>query len=87
VFRARKTAYHELPWPYKHHVSQLHNLYKDTLKAQGKKVDLEQTIRYVNSLNAEDTANMSKVHKLELRPAKKADAEAPVEVETKEVVE
>lgn len=76
VFRARKTAYHELPWPYKHHVSQLHNLYKDTLKAQGKKVDLEQVIRYVNSLNAEDTANMSKVHKLDLRPAKKAEAAA-----------
>lgn len=74
VFRARKTAYHELPWPYKHHVSQLHNLYKDTLKAQGKKVDLEQVIRYVNGLNAEDTANMSKVHKLDLRPSKKPEA-------------
>ncbi|CAB4584124.1 unannotated protein [freshwater metagenome] len=78
VFRARKTAYHELPWPYKHHVSQLHNLYKDTLKAQGKKVDLEQVIRYVNGLTVEDTANMSKVHKLELRPAKKAETEAVV---------
>ena len=84
VFRARKTAYHELPWPYKHHVSQLHNLYKDTLKAQGKKVDLEQVIRYVNSLNAEDTANMSKVHKLDLRPAKKTETateETPAPVE------
>ena len=75
VFRARKTAYHELPWPYKHHVSQLHNLFKDVLKAQGKKVDLEQVIRYVNSLTVEDTANMSKVHKLDLRPAKKPEAE------------
>jgi hypothetical protein len=75
VFRARKTAYYELPWPYKHHVSQLHNLYKDTLKAQGKKVDLEQVIRYVNGLNAEDTANMSKVHKLDLRPVKKTETE------------
>lgn len=78
VFRARKTAYHELPWPYKHHVSQLHNLYKDTLKAQGKKVDLEQVVRYVNSLNAEDTTNMSKVHTLELRPVKKVDADGVV---------
>ena len=86
VFRARKTAYHELPWPYKHHVSQLHNLYKDTLKAQGKKVDLEQVIRYVNGLNVEDTANMSKVHKLDLRPAKKSEDAAPVS-DVKETVE
>jgi hypothetical protein len=78
VFRARKTAYHELPWPYKHHVSQLHNLFKDVLKAQGKKVDLEQVIRYVNGLTVEDTANMSKVHKLDLRPAKKPEAAAEV---------
>lgn len=76
VFRARKTAYHELPWPYKHHVSQIHNLYKDVLRPQNKKVDLEQVIRYVNGLNGEDTANMSKVHKLELRPAKPKE-EAP----------
>jgi hypothetical protein len=74
VFRARKTPYYQLPWPYKHHVSQLHNLYKDTLRAQGKKVDLEQVIRYVNNLNAEDTANMSKVHKLDLvQPKPKVD--------------
>jgi hypothetical protein len=84
VFRARKTAYHELPWPYKHHVSQLHNLFKDVLKAQGKKVDLEQVIRYVNGLTVEDTANMSKVHKLDLRPAKKPEAE--VAEDTREVV-
>ncbi len=79
VFRARKTAYHELPWPYKYHVSQLHNVFKDTLKAQGKKVDLEQVIRYVNSLPYEDMANMCKVHSLELRPAAKKDETVPQE--------
>jgi uncharacterized glyoxalase superfamily protein PhnB len=68
VFRARKTAYRELPWPYKHHVSVLHNLYKDKLRAEKKKVDLTETIHYVNSLNYDDTVNMLKQHKLELRP-------------------
>ena len=67
VFRARKQPYHELPWPYKHHVSVLHNLFKDTLRAQNKKVDLDQTIRYVNSLNYDDTVNMLKQHRLEPR--------------------
>lgn len=77
VFRARKTAYHELPWPYKHHVSVLHNLYKDKLRAEKKKVDLTETIHYINSLNYDDTVNMLKQHKLDLRPA--AAETAPVE--------
>jgi len=67
VFRSRKTAYHTLPWPYKHHVSVLHTMFKDVLKALGKKVDLEEVIRYTNGLGLEDSANMAKVHKLELR--------------------
>ena len=84
VFRTRKTVYHTLPWPYKHHVSVLHNMFKNTLKAMGKKVDLEEVIHYSNGLNLEDTANMAKVHKLELRvtvntPAA-ADADADADV-------
>jgi hypothetical protein len=66
TFRSRTTPFHELPWPYKHHVSVLHNLFKDVLRAQGKKVDLEQVIRYVNGLNLEDLVNMTKTHKLDL---------------------
>jgi hypothetical protein len=64
VFRARSSQYHTLPWPYKHHVSVLHTQYKDVLRAQGKKVDLNEVIRYTNGLSLEDTVNMSKVHSL-----------------------
>ncbi len=71
VFRAKKTAYHELPWPYKHHVSVLHNLYKDTLRKEGKKVTLEEVIAYVNGLSLDDMVNMTIEHKLTLR--KKVD--------------
>ena len=66
VFRSHTTVYHELPWPYKHHVSVLHNLFKDILRAQGKKVTLEEVIRYVNGLTLEDMVNMLKEHKVEL---------------------
>jgi hypothetical protein len=66
TFRSRQTPFHELPWPYKHHVSALHNLYKDVLRAQKKRVELDEVIRYVNGLNLEDTANMLKEHKLDL---------------------
>lgn len=71
VFRARSSPYHELPWPYKHHVSALHNLFKDSLRAQGKKVDLEQVVQYVNGLGLEDLSNMTKVHTL--TPGKSKD--------------
>ncbi len=76
VFRGRTTPYYQLPWPYKHHVSVLHNLYKDTLRAQKKKVDLDEVIRYVNGLNLEDMANMLKEHNLELRKEEKKTEEA-----------
>jgi hypothetical protein len=79
VFRSRTTPYHELPWPYKHHVSVLHNLFKDTLRAQGKKVDLEQVIRYVNGLGQDDLVNMLKEHKLELVKSEKRDAKPAAE--------
>jgi hypothetical protein len=64
VFRARKVQYHTLPWPYKHHVSVLHNLFKDTLRAEGKKVDLAYVVQYVNGLTLEDLAHMAQVHSL-----------------------
>jgi hypothetical protein len=75
VFRGRKTPYHELPWPYKHHVSVLHNLFKDVLRAQSKKVTLEEVVKYVNGLGLEDLVNMTKVHSLELRKKPEATAE------------
>jgi hypothetical protein len=74
TFRARKTEFYRLPWPYKHHVSELHNLFKTKLRAEKKKVDLEETIRYVNRLNDADLANMCKVHKLDLKPLSEAPA-------------
>ena len=81
VFRARKSPFHELPWPYKHHVSQLHNLYKDKLRAEQKKVDLDQVIRYVNGLNLDDTVNMLKTHRLTPKEAPATVPEsAPAEV-------
>ena len=66
VFRARKTPYHELPWPYKHHVSVLHNQYKETLKALKQTVDMAATVSYVNTLELADLANMMKTHSYEL---------------------
>jgi hypothetical protein len=66
TFRARKVPYHQLPWPYKHHVSVLHNMFKDTLKAEGRKVDMDTVIRYVNGLSKEDFTNMCKIHKTDL---------------------
>jgi hypothetical protein len=56
----------------------LHNLFKDTLRAQKKKVDLEEVIRYVNGLNQDDLANMLKEHNLALKPSTR-DAPAPTE--------
>jgi hypothetical protein len=74
VFRAKKIAYNDLPWPYKHHVSVLHNLYKDTLRKEGKKITLEEVIVYVNGLSLEDTHNMMKEHTLHKKPTATEDA-------------
>ena len=63
TFITREKPYHELTWPYKHHVSVLHNLYKDMLKPHGKKMVLAEAVTYVNRLTVEDTANL-------LRPQK-----------------
>jgi hypothetical protein len=67
VFRAHKVQYKQIPWPYKHHISCLHNLYKDTLKAKNQVIDLNTVIQYVNTLNTLDLANMSKKHNTELK--------------------
>lgn len=67
VFRAHKIQYKQLPWPYKHHVSCLHNLYKDILKPKNEVVDLNTVINYVNNLTTLDLANMSKKHITELK--------------------
>ena len=76
VFRARKTAYHQLPWPYKHHVSVLHNQYKEKLKVLKQTVDMKVVIDYVNTLELADLANMMKQHSYELvEPKVKTEAE------------
>lgn len=62
VFRARKTPYYQLPWPYKHHVSVLHNQYKEMLKPLKQTVDMNAVIAYVNTLEIADLANMMKQH-------------------------
>ena len=78
TFRSRAVPFHELPWPYKHHVSVLHNLYKNTLRVQKKRVELDVVIRYINGLSLEDTVNMLKEHSLEL--VKKAVVADPVDL-------
>jgi hypothetical protein len=57
------------------------------LRAEKKRVDFEEVVRYVNSLNIEDSANMTKNHNLELRnppapatSAVSAPVPAPAEV-------
>jgi hypothetical protein len=67
TFRSHKVQYKQLPWPYKHHVSCLHNLYKDILKAKNEFVDLNNVIHYVNNLAGLDLANMAKKHNTELK--------------------
>jgi hypothetical protein len=60
VFAKRTQKYEDCPWPFKHHVSVLHNLYKETLKAQNKKIDLNYVINYTNKLSQEDMNNLLK---------------------------
>lgn len=63
VFVKRAQKYDDCPWPFKHHVSILHNLYKLTLKGQNQKVDLQFVISYVNRLLQEDMNNILKIVK------------------------
>lgn len=61
TFISKKQAYHELSWPFKYHVSVLHNMYKNTLKAKKLIVNQDVVIKYVNSLPSEDVGNLLKV--------------------------
>lgn len=79
TFKFKKTMFHTLPWPYKHHVSVLHNTFKEKLKPSGKTVELEVVVNYVNTLSVEDMANLFKTPK-----EPKAD-KAPVVVVKKPV--
>jgi len=60
TFKFKKQAFHQLPWPYKHHVSVLHNEYKDTLKSLKKTVDIAYVIEYMNALKPDDMCNFFK---------------------------
>jgi hypothetical protein len=86
TWKAHTTPFYRLPWPYKHHVSVLHNQFKKELFPAGKKMDLEAVVRYVNGLSQDDLSNMVKEHTIELRPAIVADA-APAPAATADAVE
>ena len=60
TFKFKKEEFHTLSWPYKHHVSVIHNEFKEKLKPVGKSVDIEFMIDYVNSLSVEDMSNLFK---------------------------
>jgi hypothetical protein len=89
VFKARTTPYYRVPWPFKHHLCVLHNLFKSELTKQGKKVDLDVVIRYVNGMSNEDMGTFTSVLKTDLRPesekedtpSKEAEAKAEAEAE------
>lgn len=60
VFRSKRTEFHTLPWPFKYHVSRLHNLFKETLRPEKKTMTLETVIQYVNQCPVEDWVNLLK---------------------------
>jgi hypothetical protein len=60
TFKFKKQEFSTLVWPYKHHVSVLHNQFKEVLKPQKKTVDLAYVIDYINGLSVEDMANLFK---------------------------
>lgn len=60
TFVSKKYEYQSLAWPYKYHVSVLHNLYKEKLRPAKKTVDQNEVIAYVNNLKVEDLANLLK---------------------------
>jgi hypothetical protein len=60
TFKFKKQEFHTLPWPFKHHVSVLHNKFKEELRPNRKTVDLEFVIQYVTALSVEDMANLYK---------------------------
>jgi len=60
TFKFKKEEFHTLPWPYKHHVSVIHNLFKEKLKPLRKTVDMDFMIEYILGLNVEDMSNLFK---------------------------
>ncbi len=60
VFRAKRTEFHTLPWPFKYHVSRLHNIYKETLRPEKATITLEHVIQYVNQCPVEDWVHLLK---------------------------
>jgi hypothetical protein len=60
TFKFKKQEFNTLVWPYKHHVSVLHNQFKEVLKPQKKTVDLAYVIEYINGLSVEDMTNLYK---------------------------
>jgi len=60
TFKFKKQEFHTLAWPYKYHVSILHNKFKEVLKPNRKTVDLAFVIEYINGLGPEDMGNLFK---------------------------
>jgi len=74
TFKLKKQEFHTLPWPYKHHVSVLHNRFKETLRPNRQTVELNYVIGYINSLSVEDMANLFKEPRKAAVVAAQADA-------------
>jgi len=68
TFKFKKEEFHTLPWPYKHHVSVIHNLFKEKLKPLRKTVDMDFMIEYILGLNVEDMSNLFKKPSVPLAP-------------------
>jgi hypothetical protein len=60
TFKLKKQEFHTLPWPYKHHVSVLHNRFKEALRPNRQTIELNYVIGYINSLSVEDMVNLFK---------------------------
>jgi hypothetical protein len=83
TFKVKKQEFHTLPWPYKHHVSVLHNVFKEKLKPAKKTVELENVVEYVNSLSVEDMSNLFKEPKQSSSPHKNKPEKTPVKDDDK----
>ena len=60
TFKFKKEEFYTLPWPYKHHVSVIHNLFKEKLKPVRKTIDMDFMIEYILGLSVEDMSNLFK---------------------------
>lgn len=77
TFKFKKEEFHTLPWPYKHHVSVIHNLFKEKLKPVRKTVDMDFMIEYILGLNVEDMSNLFKKPSVPSAPTTTAPSTAP----------